>query len=239
MGKQFRWDRIAAGGALRDDLAQLGGIPEDDAGGEQVHAGDAIMLPFAGAVPDLAATVEADGALQGVVGLTLVESDLGLALHAGVLPQWSAAQVLEYAEEVQQVLRSNAVVDFLRQMYGNSPDQWSQDLDGAQRLRVIVNALTRLRFCTPEGQMDFASSESASQAPAGLLPWFDAPQRRTAETLITFGHWSTLGLLNRPQLLGLDTGCVWGGSLTVVGLGSQLAEREFFQLRCPQAQRPG
>ena len=84
MGKQFRWDRIAAGGALRDDLAQLGGIPEDDAGGEQVHAGDAIMLPFAGAVPDLAATVEADGALQGVVGLTLVESDLGLALHAGV-----------------------------------------------------------------------------------------------------------------------------------------------------------
>ena len=162
-----------------------------------------------------------------------------LALHAGVLPQWSAAQVLEYAEEVQQVLRSNAVVDFLRQMYGNSPDQWSQDLDGAQRLRVIVNALTRLRFCTPEGQMDFASSESASQAPAGLLPWFDAPQRRTAETLIAFGHWSTLGLLNRPQLLGLDTGCVWGGSLTVVRLGSQLAEREFFQLRCPQAQRPG
>lgn len=162
-----------------------------------------------------------------------------LALHAGVLPQWSAEDVLRHASEVEDVLRGPHLADFLQEMYGNQPAQWQDELHGRDRLRVIVNALTRLRFCTPAGEMDFDSAESAAQAPAGLLPWFDAPDRRTAGTLIAFGHWSTLGRMDRPDLLALDTGCVWGGCLTAVRLGDTLAQREFIQVACPQAQQPG
>ena len=106
------------------------------------------------------------------------------------------------------------------------------------RLRVIVNTLTRLRFCTPTGAMDFESAESASDAPAGLVPWFDAPDRQTAGSLIAFGHWSTLGWLNRPDLLGLDSGCVWGGCLSAVRFGATLADRELLQVHCEQSQAP-
>lgn len=162
-----------------------------------------------------------------------------LLVHAGVLPSWTAGQTLRLAGEVQAVLGSAEWPDFLRQMYGNLPTAWNEDLQGAERLRVIVNALTRLRFCTPTGAMDFSSSESAATPPAGLLPWFDVPTRQTRGHLIAFGHWSTLGWVNRPDLLGLDTGCVWGGSLSAVRFGATLAEREQLQVRCPQAQRPG
>lgn len=162
-----------------------------------------------------------------------------LMVHAGVLPQWSADDVLALADEVHAMLRGPALPDFLRQMYGNSPDQWDAGLQGADRLRIIVNALTRLRFCTPEGRMDFESTESAAHAPAGLLPWFDAPGRRTSGTLIAFGHWSTLGWISRPDIQGLDTGCVWGGALSAVRFGATLAEREHCQVQCAQQQRPG
>ena len=162
-----------------------------------------------------------------------------LMVHAGVLPQWSVDDVLALAAEVEAQLRGPALAGFLQQMYGNSPDQWNAGLKGPDRLRIIVNALTRLRFCTPEGRMDFDSTESAAQAPAGLLPWFDAPHRRTQGTLIAFGHWSTLGWFERPDLLGLDTGCVWGGCLSAVRFGATLAEREQCKVQCTQAQRPG
>lgn len=162
-----------------------------------------------------------------------------LMVHAGVLPQWSADDVVACAHEVQSVLQGPDLADFLQQMYGNSPDCWSPQLQGADRLRVIVNALTRLRFCSPQGRMDFSSTESASEPPDGLVPWFDAPGRRTHDTLIAFGHWSTLGWLERQNLLGLDTGCIWGGALTAVRFGTTLAERERFQVQCPQAQKPG
>ncbi len=156
-----------------------------------------------------------------------------LLVHAGVLPQWSADQTLLLAAEVQAALQSNDYVGFLRQMYGNTPDQWRDDLQGADRLRVIVNALTRLRFCDKDGTMEFATKEGASKsgeaslAPQGFMPWFDVPNRRTAfeDISIAFGHWSTLGLCVRPSLeapsvLGLDTGCVWGGDLTCYQIGS-------------------
>ncbi|MBS0405349.1 MAG: symmetrical bis(5'-nucleosyl)-tetraphosphatase [Proteobacteria bacterium] len=164
-----------------------------------------------------------------------------LMVHAGVLPSWTSAQTLALAAEVQAVLRSADWADFLQQMYGNEPDRWQGDLQGADRLRVIVNALTRLRFCTPDGRMEFATKEGgAAAAPPGYLPWFDVPGRRTAGEVLAFGHWSTLGWIdNRPTLLSLDTGCVWGGCLTAVRLepGAHVAER--IQVRCPQAQRPG
>lgn len=161
-----------------------------------------------------------------------------LMVHAGVLPAWSVEQTLALAAEVEAVLRSDALVDFLAKMYGNTPVAWSDDLQGADRLRVVVNALTRMRFCTPDGQMDFESSESASDAPAGLLPWYDAPRRRTADTPIAFGHWSTQGLVARHDLIGLDTGCVWGGCLSAMRFGAALAERELIQVHCEQAQPP-
>ncbi len=162
-----------------------------------------------------------------------------LMVHAGVLPCWTADDVLAHAGEVESVLRGPELPDFLHTMYGNAPNGWSDALQGADRLRVIVNALTRLRFCTPEGVMDFESTESALQAPQGLLPWFDVPGRRTAGTLIAFGHWSTLGWMDRPQLLGLDTGCVWGGCLSAVRFGATLADREHLEVGCEQAQVPG
>jgi bis(5'-nucleosyl)-tetraphosphatase (symmetrical) len=150
-----------------------------------------------------------------------------LLVHAGVLPQWSADQTLTLAGEVEAALQSNDYVDFLRQMYGNTPNQWSNDLQGADRLRVIVNALTRLRFCDENGVMEFATKEGAGSAPQGFMPWFDVPNRKTAfeDVSIAFGHWSTLGLFSRPSLqapsvLGLDTGCVWGGELTCYDLSS-------------------
>ncbi|MFN3437060.1 MAG: symmetrical bis(5'-nucleosyl)-tetraphosphatase [Acidovorax sp.] len=162
-----------------------------------------------------------------------------LMVHAGVLPVWSAADTLARAQEVHAVLRGSDLPAFLHTMYGNTPDQWSDPLTGADRLRVIVNALTRLRFCSANGVMDFESTESASDAPPGLMPWFDVPGRKTAGTLIAFGHWSTLGWLNRSDLLGLDTGCVWGGCLSAVRFGATLADRELLQVHCEQAQQPG
>ena len=162
-----------------------------------------------------------------------------LMVHAGVLPAWTAAETLDMADEVHRVLQSADLPAFLQQMYGNTPDHWHASLTGPDRLRVIVNALTRLRFCSAQGVMDFDSTESASAAPPGLMPWFDVPGRSTADTLIAFGHWSTLGWLNRPHCLGLDTGCVWGGCLSAVRFGSSLDERELLQVRCEQAQAPG
>lgn len=162
-----------------------------------------------------------------------------LLVHAGVLPDWSAPHALALAEEVQAVLRSDALGPFLHAMYGNQPARWDAQLQGTQRWRAIVNALTRLRFCAPDGTMDFDSTESATQAPPGLLPWFDVPGRRSSDTLIAFGHWSTLGWLSRPDVLALDTGCVWGGCLSAVRFGATLAEREQLSVRCPQAQVPG
>jgi bis(5'-nucleosyl)-tetraphosphatase (symmetrical) len=159
-----------------------------------------------------------------------------LCVHAGVLPAWSAAQTLALAGEVQAVLRGPDLAAFLPRMYGNEPDAWHDALTGDARLRVIINALTRLRFCTAEGRMDFKTKEGADAAPPGLLPWFDVPGRASAGAPIAFGHWSTLGLIDRPDLLALDTGCVWGGCLSAARVDG--GRREILQVRCAQAQDP-
>ena len=162
-----------------------------------------------------------------------------LMVHAGVLPEWDAATVQTLAAEVETVLRGNDLPAFLATMYGNQPDTWHDGLRGADRLRVTVNALTRLRFCTPDGRMDFASSSPPEDAPAGLVPWFDAPGRKTADVTVAFGHWSQLGLLDREGLMGLDTGCVWGGCLTAIRLGDTAAANRRLQVHCESSQEPG
>ena len=162
-----------------------------------------------------------------------------LMVHAGVLPSWSADKTMALAQEVEAVLRGPALGEFLHQMYGNEPAQWDDALAGTARLRVIVNALTRLRFCTPAGRMEFDTKEGASAAPAGYVPWFDVPGRQTSDITVAFGHWSTLGWLERTDLLALDTGCVWGGHLSAVRLDGSSARHELIQVKCPQAQTPG
>jgi bis(5'-nucleosyl)-tetraphosphatase (symmetrical) len=162
-------------------------------------------------------------------------ADGHLVVHAGVLPQWSAAQVIALSAEVEAKLRSDDWRDFLHAMYGNQPAQWDEDLQGADRLRCIVNALTRLRFCSADGEMEFASKEGVGNAPMGYLPWFDVPGRCTADGPVVFGHWSTLGLVQREHLIGLDSGCVWGGKLSAI----RLSDRLLLQVDCPGFQKPG
>jgi bis(5'-nucleosyl)-tetraphosphatase (symmetrical) len=160
-----------------------------------------------------------------------------LMVHAGVVPQWDAAQTVALAAEVEAMLASPDIGEFLTRMYGNEPDRWHDSLQGVPRWRCVVNSLTRLRFCAQDGTMEFLTKEGVGGAPEGFMPWFEVPGRRTAGTPVAFGHWSTLGLINRDDLLSLDTGCVWGGQLTAVRVDG--ATREVIQLACPQSQKPG
>lgn len=156
-----------------------------------------------------------------------------LLVHAGVLPSWPRAQVLALAAEAADALAGPGHGQFLAQMYGNQPDRWHDNLSGIDRLRVIINALTRLRFCTPEGVMaDLKASGPPAEAPKGMLPWYEAPRRRTAGQRIAFGHWSSLGYLSRADLLALDTGCVWGRALSAMRLHADGTPAELIQLDC-------
>jgi len=157
--------------------------------------------------------------------------DAHLLVHAGVPPQWTAEQAMALAGEVEAALRGEAWKDFLGQMYGNEPNRWDDALTGVNRLRCIVNAFTRMRLCYLDGTMDFSHKESDAGPPgSGLVPWFDLPGRRTADVTVVFGHWSALGLVLRPNLVGLDSGCVWGGKLTAVCLD----DRALLQVDCPE-----
>lgn len=139
-----------------------------------------------------------------------------LMVHAGVLPQWTVDDTLALASEVQSALRGPDWRVFLQAMYGNTPTHWDDRWQGHTRLRVITNALTRLRFCSADGHMEMLTKEGAASAPPGHMPWFDVPGRRTQDAVLAFGHWSTLGWLDRRDVWSLDSGCVWGGCLTAL-----------------------
>ena len=151
-----------------------------------------------------------------------------LLLHAGLMPGWSADDALSLAAEAEAVLQQPDARDFFAQMYGDSPRAWRDNLQGIDRIRVIVNTFTRMRYCTAQGEMDFHHKGAPGSQPPGLFPWFDVPERRSADTTIIMGHWSTLGLIHRPNLLALDTGCLWGGELTAV----RMEDRKVFSITC-------
>ena len=153
-----------------------------------------------------------------------------LTVHAGVLPQWDLQQTIECSHEVEKALRSKSYKTFLGNMYGNTPTKWKNSLTGDERLRVITNALTRLRFCTPSGTMEFNSAQGLEDGPAGYIPWFQAPNRKTQDTVIYFGHWSTLGLMRNHNVVGLDTGCVWGGKLTAMEISDSNMDQKKSQI---------
>jgi bis(5'-nucleosyl)-tetraphosphatase (symmetrical) len=151
-------------------------------------------------------------------------------VHAGLLPQWTVEKAVALGNEVEAALRGPDYRAFLANMYGSKPDEWSESLTGWDRLRVIVNAMTRLRFCTPQGRMDFHAK--GARPPAGYAAWFDF--RNDPQTLVC-GHWSALGLKLADKLAALDSGCVWGGALSAL----RLEDRALFQVPCAGYQAPG
>jgi bis(5'-nucleosyl)-tetraphosphatase (symmetrical) len=155
-----------------------------------------------------------------------------LMVHAGVLPQWDVDLTLELAHELQQALRRDNWKETLAGLYGNEPNRWSKDLKGIDRLRVTCSALTRMRFCNDDGVMDFTTSGGLDSAPPGYMPWFDVPGRKTADITVVFGHWAALGLTLRKNLVGLDSGCVWGERLSAVRLEADPYQRILTQVPC-------
>lgn len=155
-------------------------------------------------------------------------------LHAGLVPQWTLAQALAYAAEVESLIRGPRAIDFFRAMYGDGPDRWREDLATPERHRFIVNVFTRLRYCAADGRIDLSHKGAPGTQPAPWQPWFNWPTARAQETRVVFGHWSTLGLYQSSTALGIDTGCVWGGTLTAVRLDG--AERRVVSVPCPAAQ---
>jgi bis(5'-nucleosyl)-tetraphosphatase (symmetrical) len=165
--------------------------------------------------------------------LCVVEDNL-VMVHAGLLPTWTPAAALMLSREVEAKLASDDASRFLSVLYGDQPAQWRADLAGDDRLRVIVNACTRLRYCTADGTLEFKEKRGLAHAPPGCKAWFQQPERRSAQATIVCGHWSTLDLLLAPNVLMLDSGCVWGGALTAI----RLADRKVYQVPSLQPLAP-
>lgn len=161
-----------------------------------------------------------------------------LLVHAGVVPQWTVETTLGLAREVESALR-NDPRNLFDHMYGDEPDHWSPELAGADRLRFAINVLTRMRVCTNEGRINLRIKGKPPAAGAPWRPWFDVESRRTHENRVVFGHWSALGLVMRDDVIGLDSGCVWGGSLTAIDLdGSRAGGHEPISIPCSGYQSP-
>lgn len=189
-------------------------------GFQRPHRGDTFA--------DVLEAPDRDELLAWLRGRKLMHAGAGVIMvHAGLLPQWTVPQALALAREAEAALQGPGYRDALRELYGNEPAEWREDLTGAARLRAIVNAMTRLRLVTPDGRMEFSHKTGPEGGPAGYVPWFDAP-RASADHRIVFGHWAALGLMQRPDAVCLDTGCVWGRSLSAL----RLEDGRLFQVGC-------
>jgi bis(5'-nucleosyl)-tetraphosphatase (symmetrical) len=185
---------------------------------------------------EVLAAPDREALLEWLVTRSLAHAEGGdLMVHAGVVPQWTCALTLSLAAEVGAALRRDPRTLFAH-MYGNDPDRWDNRLADMQRLRFIINVLTRLRLCTADGRVDISLKGRPPPSPSPLRPWFEHPRRATRDVRVIFGHWSALGLVQLPGVVGLDTGCVWGGALTALDLD---ADRPPVSVRCPAYQRVG
>jgi bis(5'-nucleosyl)-tetraphosphatase (symmetrical) len=191
------------------------------AGFAHLHRGDTVA--------DILEAPDREALLAWLRGCKLMHVDEGWAMvHAGLLPQWTIAEALALAGEVEQALSGPEHVELLRHMYGNQPDAWNPELAGNDRLRVVINAMTRLRLCTPQGTMEFRHKSAPRNLPSGYLPWYAIPNRASAGHPIVFGHWSTLGLHAADDVVALDSGCLWGNALSAL----RLHDRQIFQVSC-------
>jgi bis(5'-nucleosyl)-tetraphosphatase (symmetrical) len=180
------------------------------------RGGDTARPADAGLLPILAAH-DRERLLDWLQSRPLLHHDRALGVtmvHAGLAPQWDIPTARDCAAELEAALRSERSGRLLASMYGNQPDTWSDALEGDDRLRYIVNVLTRLRVCDPEGRLLLKFKGPPDEIPTGAMPWFRAPGRRWAGARVVFGHWSALGYVDEGDVLCLDTGCVWGGTLT-------------------------
>ena len=197
------------------------------AGHGKVHRGDTI--------DDILQAPDRHDLLDWLMRRPLVAGDdAQLLVHAGLLPSWTPADARAHSREVQAKLASDDAGRFLSVLYGDAPHRWRSDLDGDDRLRAIVNVCTRLRFCTADDRMEFREKRGADHAPEGFRPWFEHANRRSRDTTIVCGHWSTLGLTLTPTMMMLDSGCVWGGPLTAISLPG----RRLFQVPSKQPRHP-
>jgi bis(5'-nucleosyl)-tetraphosphatase (symmetrical) len=180
---------------------------------------------------DIRAASDRDELLAWLRQRKMMHVENGYAMvHAGLLPQWSISQALALAREVEEALSGPGYRQFLRDMYGNEPARWRDDLAGVDRLRIIVNAMARMRITSPDGALELGYKLGLDGMPRGYVPWYDAPDRASRDTTIIFGHWAALGVIVREDVICLDSGCVWGRELSAL----RLEDRRLFQLDCPE-----
>ncbi|MDE2598251.1 MAG: symmetrical bis(5'-nucleosyl)-tetraphosphatase [Rhodocyclaceae bacterium] len=187
-------------------------------------------------IAPILAAPDCDELMAWLRGLPLLHVEGEYAMvHAGLLPQWTVAEAAALADEVSAALsRKNLYIDFLENMWGSKPEHWQDDLEGWDRLRVVVNAMTRMRFCSKDGVMEFHAKGKPENPPPGYMPWFAVPKRASRTHTLVCGHWSALGLHVEDRLLALDTGCLWGGKLTAI----RLEDRKVFQVPSRQPAGP-
>ena len=188
---------------------------------------------------EVLAAPDRDALLEWLKDRPLLHEDrslnLGL-LHAGLAPQWDMATARSCAREVEHALR-HGPERFFEQMYGDEPAVWSDSLEGAERRRFSVNCFTRLRYVDADGRLELRVKGHPSKTQAkSLIPWFEAAGARWHGPRLIFGHWSTLGFLRNENVVGLDTGCVWGGSLTALRLDEPDADP--IEVVCPGFKAP-
>ncbi|SEG56818.1 symmetrical bis(5'-nucleosyl)-tetraphosphatase [Marinobacterium lutimaris] len=161
--------------------------------------------------------------------LLIDDKALGYVItHAGIPPIWTLKQAREFAGEVEQVLQGTLAEEYFRHMYGNQPDHWRDSVKGWDRLRLITNYLTRMRFVSPKGKLDFSANGGLETQPEGYHPWYEVERSKPIKRTQLFGHWAALGETGRRDTIALDTGCVWGGALTAL----RLEDGELFSCGC-------
>jgi len=189
--------------------------------------------------PDLQRILDApdrDELLQWLSTRALLHHDAAhdfTLTHAGIYPLWTLQQAQTYATELENELKNN-LNEFLNNMYGDKPDKWNEYLTDFDRLRFICNCFTRMRYCHEDGSLDLTCNGAPGTVPEGTLPWFEIPERQIKDEALLFGHWSTLGMINKKNVYPLDTGCVWGGKLTAL----KLETAEYISIDCPGDANP-